>query len=139
MKKETKTIIWITILIVFLLGGMFVGNVYFNIPMGVFPHILTVLSLFLLGIDRIFFKRKRGPLPEPTKENKLKGTLAAYAGLSLLAIIIGIGIGFNVLNYYEKNGRPSSGSEIMTVLLGVPIVVIAFYLIKRRSILKKYM
>ena len=70
MKKETKAIIWITLLIVFILGGVFIGNVYFNIPMGTFPPILTVLSLVLVGIDRIFFKRKREPLPEPTKENK---------------------------------------------------------------------
>ena len=138
MKKETKTIIWIILLIVLLVCGVFVGNIYFNIPMGTFPPILTVLSLILVGIDRLFFKRKREPLPEPTKEIKLRGTLAAYAGLSLLAIIMGLAIGFNVLSYLEKKGRPSSGYEVLAVLFGVPIVVIVLYLRKRRSILKKF-
>lgn len=106
--------------------------------MGAFPPILTILSLIFVGIDRLFFKRKREPLEEPSKENKLRGTLAAYAGLSLLAIIIGISIGFNILSYLEKQGRPSSGYEVLAVLAGVPIIVIAFYIWKRRSILKKY-
>jgi MFS family permease len=138
MKKESKTIIWITLLIALLICGVFVGNIYFNIPMGAFPPILTLLSLILVGIDRLFFKRKREPIPEPTKENKLRGTLAAYAGVSLLAIIMGIAIGFNVLSYLEKKGRPLSGYEVLAVLFGVPIVVFVFYLKKRRSILKKY-
>lgn len=138
MKKETKTIIWITLFIVLLVSGVFVGNIYFNIPMGAFPPILTILSLILVGIDRFFFKRKREPIEEPSKENKLRGTLAAYAGLSLLAIIFGIGIGFNVLSYLEKHGRQASGYEVLAVLVGVPIAVIGFYLWKRRSILKEY-
>lgn len=138
MKKETKTIIWITLLILLLISGVFVGNIYFNIPMGAFPPILTILSLIIVGIDRLFFKRKREPLEEPSKENKLRGTLAAYGGLSLLAIIIGIAIGFNILSYLEKHGRQSSGYEVLAVLVGVPIIVIGFYLWKRRDILKKY-
>jgi len=138
MTKETKIIIWLILLGVLLLSGVFVSNVYYNIPMGAFPPILTVVSLILVGIDRIFFKKKREPPPEPTKENKLRGTLALYAGLSLLAIIMGIGIGFNVLSYLEKNGMPSSGCEVMVVLFGVPVVVSIFYLKKRSSILKKY-
>lgn len=136
MKKETKILIWIALLVVLLVSGVFVGNVYFNIPMEAFPPVLTLVSLVGVGIDRIFFKNKREPLPEPSKENKLRGTLALYAGLSLLAIIMGIGIGFNILSYLEKHGRQSSGYEVLTVLVGVPIVVIGFYLWKRRSILK---
>lgn len=138
MKKETKIIIWLILLGVLLLSGIFVGNVYFNIPMEAFPPILTLVSLILVGIDRIFFKKKREPLPEPSNENKLRGTLALYAGLSLIAIIVGIGIGFNVLSYLEKKGRPSSFYEVMAVLFGIPFVVIIFYLKKRSSTLRKY-
>lgn len=68
----------------------------------------------------------------------MRGTLAVYAGLSLFAIILGIGIGFEVLSYLEKKGRPSSGHEVLAVIVGVPIVVIIFYLKKRSGILKKY-
>lgn len=138
MKKETKILMWIALLVVLLVSGIFVGNVYFNIPMGAFPPVLTLVSLIGVGIDRIFFKNKREPLPELSTENKLRGTLALYAGLSLLAIIMGIGIGFNILSYLEKHGRQSSGYEALIVLVCVPIVVIGFYLWKRRSILKKY-
>ena len=139
MKNETKGAIWITSLIVLLVGGVFVGGVYFNIPVGAFPPILTILSLILIGVDRIFFKKKRdlGPLPEPSKETKLRVALAAYAGLSLFAIILGICIGLNILSYLEKKGI-GSVYEVMAVLIGVPVVVIIYYLKKRSDTFKKY-
>jgi hypothetical protein len=136
MNKQTILTIWIVLLIILLLGGVFIGAVYYNIPMGAFPPILTALSMIFLGIDRIFFKKKRESIPVPTKELKLRASIAKCAGLTVFAVIMGIVVGLNTISYFEKAGRHPSAFWLFPVLIGMPTAGVIFYLNKRSEIIK---
>jgi hypothetical protein len=85
-----------------MVAGTFVGNVYFNIPMERFPYIFSFASVVLVGIGRVFSKGDQKQLPEPSKENVLRSKVAGCAGLSGLAVILGIAVGFNIISYLKK-------------------------------------
>ncbi len=82
MNREKIKIVGIIVLVLSMVLGTFVGNVYFNIPMEAFPYIFSLAAMMLVGIGKIFFKSDQKPLPKPSKENILRSSIAGCAGLS---------------------------------------------------------
>jgi hypothetical protein len=136
MNKENLKIVGITVLVLSMVAGTFIGNVYFNIPMERFPYIFSLASMVLVGIGRMFSKGDQKPPPEPSKENVLRSKVAGCAGLSGLAVILGIAIGFNVISYFEKAGKQPTIFWLFAVLIGVPAAGIILFLKKRASIIR---
>lgn len=134
MTPKTSTFIGISLYIILLITVVFIGNIYFNIPMGVFPPIFGLLGVVLVGIKRIFFKEELPP-PEPTDKDKLRASLALCAGLSASAIIVGLMIYAEVLNYIEKTGKPIPIYAINVFFIGLLMVIIIVYTKKRASII----
>jgi hypothetical protein len=134
MMTKTANQIWIIAIVVLLFGSVFVGNIYFNVPIEVFPRLFALLAAICVAYSKIFSRKKPEPPPEPTKEEKLRSYLAACAGLSGTAIIFGFCVGFNVFSYFEKTGKPRSMNEFIAFLIGLPIVIILIY-VKVRSII----
>lgn len=135
MNKEKLKIVGIIVLVLSMVAGIYVGNVYFNIPMEC-PYIFSLASVILVGIGRVFSKGDKKQLPEPLKENVLRSKVAGSAGLSGLAVILGIVVGFNVISYFEKAGNQPSIFWLFAVLIGVPAAGIIFFLKKRASIIR---
>lgn len=136
MNKEKLKIVGIIVLVLSMGAGTFVGNVYFNIPMERFPYIFSIASVILVGTGRVFSKGDQEPLPEPSKENILRSKVAGCAGVSGLGVILGIAVGFNVINYFEKTGNQPSIFWLFAVLIGVPAAGIVFFLKKRVTIIR---
>jgi hypothetical protein len=106
MNKENFNFFLSALFIASLVAVTFVGNVYYNISMQVFIYGFSIASMILVGIGRVFFKGDQKALPEPTKENKLRASIAGCAALSGLAVFIGIGAGLHTISYFEKAGSP---------------------------------
>ena len=131
MTQKTSTFIGFSLLTILSVAGVFIGHVYFNIPMGAFPPFFGLLGLILVGIKRIFFKRELNPPPEPTNKDKLRASLALCAGLSASAIIVGLMIYAEVFNYFEKTGKPIPIYKINIFFIGLLIVITVIYAKKR--------
>jgi FtsH-binding integral membrane protein len=136
MNKEKLKILGIIFLVLALVIGTFVGNVYFNIPMEYFPYIFSITAMVWVGISKVFSKGDQKPPPEPSKEYVLRSKVAGCAGLSGLAVILGIALGFNVISYFEKAGKSPSIYWLFVVLIGVPATGIFFFIKKRKSIIR---
>jgi len=136
MNNEKLKIVGLIALVLLLVVGTFVGNIYFNIPMEAFPYIFSLAAMILVGIGRVFSKGEEKPLPKPTKENILRSKLAVSAALTGLAVILGIGIGFEVITYFEKAGKTPSFFWVIVVLTGVPTAALAFFFINRTRIIR---
>jgi hypothetical protein len=74
---------------------------------------------------------------DPNKENKLHGYLAACAGISGFTLILGLCLGINIFNYFEKADKPRSMQEFISFLAGFPIVTAIGYAIARSIVIKK--
>lgn len=136
MNKVKLKIIGIIVLVLSMVAGTFVGNIYFNVPMERFAYIFSLASVILVGIGKVFSKGDQKPLPEPSKEYVLRSKVAGCAGLSGLAVIMGIAVGFNIISYFEKAGKNPSIYWLFVVLIGVPATGIIFFLKKRKSIIR---
>lgn len=136
MNNEKLKIVGLIALVLLLVAVTFVGNIYFNIPMEAFPYIFSLAAMILVGIGRVFSKGEEKPLPKPTKENILRSKLAVSAALTGLAVILGIGIGFEIITYFEKAGKPPSFFWVIVVLSGVPTAALAFFFINRTRIIR---
>jgi len=136
MNKENLKIVGIIALVLLFVGGTFVGYVYFNIPMEAFPYIFSLAAMILVGVGRVFSKGEQKPLPKPTKENILRSKLAVSSGLSGLAVIFGIGIGFHIISYFEKTGKNPSFTWVIVVLTGVPTAALICFFINRTRIIR---
>ncbi len=136
MTQKTSTFIGISLYIILLITGVFIGNIYFNIPMGVFPPIFALLGVILIGIKRIFFKGELPP-PEPTDKDKLRASLALCAGLSASAFIVGLMLYAEVINYFEKTGKPIPIYKINTFFIGLLVAITVVYAKKRASIIRR--
>jgi len=136
MTQKTSTFIGISLLTILSFSGVFIGHVYFNIPMEVFPPSFGLLGLILVGIKRIFFKRELEPPPQPTNKDKLRAALALSAGLSAFTIIIGLLVGLNVFSYFEKIGKPRSIYEFDVYFILLLLAITIFYAKKRASIIR---
>jgi hypothetical protein len=138
MTQKTYTFIAISIYVFALVAATFVGTVYYNVPMGVFPPLFSLLALILVGLNRIVNKGKQQPPPEHTKEDKLRSSLALNAGVTAIAVFIGIIIGFDILGELEKNGRQTSIYEVSALLVGLPVIACIIYIKKRSKIIKNH-
>ena len=136
MTKEKLKIVGIVALVLLMVAGTFVGNIYFNVPMQAFPYIFSLAAMILIGFGKIFSKGEQKPHPKPTKENTLRAKLAGSAGISGLAVIFGIGIGFHVISDFEKAGRNPSVFWLFAVLIGVPTAALIFFFLNRSRIIK---
>lgn len=136
MNKEKLKIVGLIALVLLLVAGTFVGNIYFNIPMEAFPYIFSLAAMILVGIGRVFSKGEEKPLPKPTHENILRSKLAVSAGIAGLAVIFGIGIGLHTISYFEKIGKNPSPFWLFAVLIGVPIAALIFFFTNRSRIIK---
>jgi len=137
MTQKTSTFIGFSLLTILSVAGVFIGHVYFNIPMEVFPPFFGFLGLILVSIKRIFFKKELNPPPEPTYADKLRASLALCAGLSASAIFVGLMIYAEVLNYFEKTGKPIPIYEVNGFFIGLLIVIAVIYAKKRASIIRR--
>lgn len=136
MTQEKSKIFDIIVLVLLLVLGTFVGNVYFNVRMEAFPYIFSIASMVVIGVGKVFSKGDQKPFAEPTKENILRSKIAGCAGLSGLAVILGIAVGFNVISYFEKAGRQPSIYWLFAVLIGVPSSGIIFFVNRRSKIIR---
>ena len=136
MNKEKLKIVGIVALVLLMVAGTFVGNIYFNIPMQAFPYIFSLAAMILVGFGKMFSKGEQKPLPKPTKENVLRSKLAVSAGLSGLAMIFAIGIGLHVISYLERTGKNPSEIWLFAVLIGVPIAALICFFTNRSRIIK---
>lgn len=137
MTQKTSTFIGFSLFTILSVAGVFIGHVYFNIPMGAFPPFFGLLGLILVGIKRIFFKRELNPPPEPTNKDKLRSSLALCAGLSALAIFVVLMIYADVLNYLANTGKPITIYGVNVFFIVLLIVITVIYSKKRTSIIRR--
>jgi ABC-type phosphate transport system permease subunit len=95
-------------------------------------------------IDKKFFKQVAGAALisetfHPTSEEpSLRSALAACAGMTFVAVIMGVGIGLNILSYFWERGRLISESDVVTLFFGVVGLVAVLYVVARSRIVSKY-
>ncbi len=137
MTQRTSTFIGVSLLTILSVAGVFIGHVYFNIPMEVIPPFFGLLGIVLVGIKKVFFKGELNPPPQPTKKDKLRASLALCAGLSAFAFIVGLMIYAEVFNYFEKTGKPIPIYKINTFFIGLFVAITVVYAKKRASIIRR--
>jgi hypothetical protein len=133
MTKDKLMGIWISALIVLLVLGVAIASLQYNVSNQTIVRTLSALSLLLASLGRLFHKKP--PLQSP-REKKLISSINALAGWSILVVVLGLVIGFNILGFLEQRGVHSSGFEILALMIVFPVTVVLIYLKKRSSIMR---
>lgn len=127
---------WIVILIVSLVVGVAIASLKYNASAHAIQWTLTVSGMVFTVLAKLFSKDdEKAPVESPS-EKKLVSSLNVLAGWSVLAVVLGVVIGFNVLGYLERRGVHSSGYELLFLMVVYPVVVLIIYLTKRSEIIK---
>jgi uncharacterized membrane protein YfcA len=127
-KLSRNELIITPILILVLLIGSFVGQVYYGLTNSQIVRIVLPLSFLSLAIERFLKRNKKSDekLSLNEKERKSDSTLI-WAGVSCLFLILFIGYALP----YAK-----SLFHLILILIIVPLVILAVYLIIRSRIRK---
>lgn len=129
--------LWIVFLVVSIVFGITIAGVKYNVPPHTIQMTLTASGLVFTILGRLFSKGDTKAIVVSPSEKKLVSSLNSLAGWSLLAVVLGVIIGFYVVGYLDRMGINSSGYEVLFLLVVYPAAVLIIYLTKRSQIMRQ--
>jgi uncharacterized membrane protein YfcA len=127
-KLSRNELIATPILIFVLLIGSFVGQVYYGLTNSQIVRIVLPLSLLSLAIERFLKRNKKNDEKLSLNEKERKNdSMLIWAGVSFLFLLLFIGYALPYAN---------SLFHLILILIIVPLVILAVYLIIRSRIRK---
>lgn len=118
-------------------GGLIITFIL-TCPLSFFGCYIWYKILYLLD-KRIYGKH----LPETIKQNneettnKIKFFETKWMGYFIVSLLITLFVGFEFLNFLERNGRPISTLGLVVVLATLPVLSIVIFIKKRTDLIKR--